>query len=42
MDEMKRIDRVLKYKGSIVDVYDDVSQSPRGKIAHWEYGEHRK
>ena len=30
---MKRIDRVLKYKGSIVDVYDDVMQSPTGKIA---------
>ena len=30
MDEMKRIDRVLKYKGSIVDVYDDVMQSPTG------------
>ena len=42
MDEMKRIDRVLKYKGSIVDVYDDVMQSPTGKIAHWDYVAHRK
>ena len=39
---MKRIDRVLKYKGSIVDVYDDVMQSPTGKIAHWDYVAHRK
>ena len=42
MDEMKRIDRVLKYKGSIVDVYDDVMQSPTGKIAHWDYVARRK
>lgn len=42
MDEMKRIDRVLKYQGSIVDVYDDVMQSPTGKIAHWDYIAHRK
>ena len=39
---MKRIDRVLKYKGSIMDVYDDVMQSPTGKIAHWDYVAHRK
>lgn len=42
MDEMKRIDRVLKYKGAIVDVYDDVMQSPSGNIAHWDYVAHRK
>ena len=42
MEEMKRIDRVLKYKGTIVDVYDDVMESPDGKIAHWDYIAHRK
>ena len=42
MEEMKRIDRVLKYKGAIVDVHDDVMQSPTGKIAHWDYIAHRK
>ena len=42
MDEMKRIDRVLKYKGAIVDVYDDIMQSPSGNIAHWDYIAHRK
>ena len=41
MDEMKRIDRVLKYKGSIVDFYDDVMQAPDGQIAHWDYIAHR-
>lgn len=31
---MKRIDRVLKYKGSIVDVYDDVMQSGQPERLH--------
>lgn len=42
MEEMKRIDRVLKYQGSIVDFYDDVMQAPDGSIAHWDYIAHRK
>lgn len=42
MDRMKRIDRVLKYRGAIVDFYDDVMESPRGDIAHWDYIAHRK
>lgn len=42
MDRMERIGRVLKYKGAIVDVYDDVMQAPNGKIAHWDYVAHRK
>jgi ADP-ribose pyrophosphatase len=42
MDQMKRIDRVLKYQGAIVDFYDDVMQAPNGKIAHWDYVAHRK
>lgn len=42
MDKMKRIDRILKYQGTIVDVYEDVMESPTGKIAHWDYVEHRK
>lgn len=42
MDAMKRIDRVLKYAGAIVDVYDDVMEAPNGGIAHWDYVAHRK
>ena len=42
MDEMKRIDRVLKYKGSIVDFYDDIMEFPNGNTAHWDYIAHRK
>ena len=42
MEQMKRIDRVLKHRGAIVDFYDDVMESPRGNIAHWDYIAHRK
>ncbi len=39
---MKRVDRVLKYEGKILDVYDDVMESPTGNIVHWDYVRHRK
>lgn len=42
MEHMKRTDRILKYKGAIVDVYDDVMESPTGHVAHWDYIAHRK
>lgn len=42
MEHMKRIDRVLKYQGAIIDLYDDVMESPTGHIAHWDYVAHRK
>lgn len=42
MERMKRIDRVLKYQGAILDIYDDVMESPSGHIAHWDYVAHRK
>ncbi len=42
MEGMKRIDRVLKYEGRILDVYDDVMESPTGHIAHWDFVAHRK
>ncbi|MCD8366001.1 MAG: NUDIX hydrolase [Clostridiales bacterium] len=40
MERMKRIDRVLKYEGTIVNFYDDVMESPTGHIAHWDYIAH--
>lgn len=42
MERMRRIDRVLKHQGAIVDFYDDVMESPGGEIAHWDYIAHRK
>ncbi|MCD8151754.1 MAG: NUDIX hydrolase [Clostridiales bacterium] len=42
MEHMKRIDRILKYQGAIVDLYEDVMESPTGHIARWDYVRHRK
>ncbi len=42
MDRMERKDRILKYEGAIVDVYDDIMESPTGHVAHWDYIRHRK
>ena len=41
MDEkIKRIDRELKYEGSIVKVYMDEIELPDGKIAKWDFINH--
>lgn len=41
MDEkIKRIDRELKYEGSIVKVYMDEIELPYGKIAKWDFINH--
>ncbi len=42
MERMERIDRVLKYEGRIIDVYDDVMESQTGRIDHWDCVCHRK
>ena len=41
MDRVKRKERILKYRGAIVDVYDDIMEIPDGSTAHWDYIEHR-
>ncbi len=28
-EHIKRVDRILKYKGSILDIYTDVIETPR-------------
>ena len=41
MDEkIKRINRELKYEGSIVKVYMDEVELPNGKIAKWDFINH--
>ncbi len=42
MDEIKRIDRKLRYSGAIVDMYTDYMQLPDGHVAEWDYIAHRK
>lgn len=40
MEEVKRISRELKYKGNIVDMYEDTMAIPNGNIAHWDFIKH--
>ena len=40
--KMKRINRELMYKGSILDVYKDTMQLADGKTEEWDYVAHRK
>ncbi|WP_461810639.1 NUDIX hydrolase [Faecalimonas sp.] len=40
MEELKRINRTLKYEGSILKVYTDEIQLPNSNIAHWDYIHH--
>ena len=36
-EHIKRVDRILKYKGSILDIYTDVIETPDGHRAEWDY-----
>ncbi len=40
-EEIKRIDRKLEHKGSIVDFYSDYMQLPNGKTAKWDFIKHK-
>ena len=40
--KMKRINRELMYKGSILDIYKDTMQLADGKTEEWDYVAHRK
>ncbi len=37
---MKRINRKLKYQGSIIPVYSDTIELPNGKLVEWDYIDH--
>lgn len=41
MEEIKRIDRKLEHKGTIVDFYSDYMQLPNGKVAKWDFINHK-
>ncbi len=41
IDKMTRLNRELKYKGSILDVYQDTMQFANGKIEKWDFVSHR-
>ena len=42
MEKVERLERVLKYKGAIVDVYSDHVRNPNGHEAEWDFIAHRK
>lgn len=39
-DEIKRIDRTLVHKGTIIDYYVDTMQLPNGNEAKWDFIQH--
>lgn len=41
MEKIKRIDRIFKYKGTILDIYSDVIESPDGHRANWDFIDHK-
>lgn len=41
MNEYKRLDRELVYKGVIVDFYQDTMQIPNGNVAKWDLISHK-
>ena len=40
MEVVKRLDRELKYRGALIDIYSDTVQLPNGHVAHWDYIHH--
>lgn len=40
-EHIKRVDRILKYKGSILDIYSDVIETPDGHKANWDFIDHK-
>lgn len=41
-NQIKRVNRTLKYSGTIVDFYSDTMQMPDGKQVEWDLIHHRK
>lgn len=39
--EFKRLERELKYKGAIVNFYQDTVLVPNGNIVHWDFIDHK-
>lgn len=41
MEHIERLDRNLKFKGAIVDFYQDTMKLPNGKVETWDLVHHR-
>lgn len=42
VNKIKRIDRQLEFRGTIVDFYTDYMQMPDGHVVKWDFISHRK
>lgn len=40
--KLRRIDRELVYRGSVLDIYKDTMELPNGKKEYWDFVDHRK
>lgn len=41
MDEFRRLERELVYKGTVVDFYKDTIQVPNGNVVKWDFIKHQ-
>jgi len=41
MQQVTRINRELKYKGTMIEMYSDTISVPNGNIAHWDFIKHK-
>ena len=41
MQQITRINRELKYKGTMIEMYSDTISVPNGNIAHWDFIKHK-
>jgi len=42
MGHLKRLERILKYSGTILDFYEDVVELPNGEKQKWDYVFHKR
>lgn len=40
--KLRRTDRELVYRGSVLDIYKDTMELPNGKHEYWDFVDHRK
>jgi len=41
MQRINRINRELKYSGTMIDIYSDTISVPNGNIVHWDFVKHK-
>lgn len=41
MQHIKRINRELKYSGTLIEIYSDTISVPNGNVVHWDFIKHK-